>query len=134
MNILQFLEEVDSQEISEARQVPAPAAPDVQQRESNADTQKNENQKIETIPKRAATKRYEQWNTRIKAVEVNRLVWAPTLNYFRSKTGTSAVLFPARIANNAEAACVQINVWPIPPEFVLVEFFDCIKKGTFFEL
>ena len=131
-SILDFLEEVDRQGAAADAADAAAAAMTSELQESSADkpNKQDNEQQIERKPKREAAKRYDQWNTKVKAVEVNRLVWAPTLNYFRPKTGTSAVLFPGRIAENAEAACVQINVWPIPPGHVLVEFIDGMKKGA----
>ena len=71
------------------------------------------------------SKRPELFNTKLKRVEVKKLIWAkypPCLN--------KGCFFPGRICENSEGACVKLDpgMWPIPADHVLVEFFCGFKK------
>ena len=71
------------------------------------------------------SKRPELFNTKLKRVEVKKLIWARIPGYLRTRT-----CFPGRICENSEGACVKLDAgkWPIPADHVLVEFFCGIKK------
>jgi len=64
-----------------------------------------------------------QWDTKVRPVEVRRLVWVK----FSGMKGGS-FHWPGRVADNAEGACVKLRMWPIPQTHVLVEFICMLKK------
>jgi hypothetical protein len=65
-----------------------------------------------------------QWDTKVRPVEVRRLVWVKFSGF---KGGSFH--WPGRVADNAEGACVKLRMWPIPADHVLVEFICMLKKN-----
>ncbi len=67
------------------------------------------------------------YNTVVKAVELDRLVWAKCIYYKGNKP-----FFPARICDNSEGALLSPkeigNEWPIPPTKALVQYISLTKK------
>ena len=67
------------------------------------------------------------YNTVVKAVELDRLVWAKCIYYKGNKP-----FFPARICDNSEGALLPPkeigNEWPIPPNKALVQYISLTKK------
>ena len=70
------------------------------------------------------------YDTVVKAVELDRLVWAKCI-YF-TKGGGRRPFFPARICDNSEGALLSPkeigNEWPIPATKALVQFISLTKK------
>ena len=88
-------------------------------------------EKEEDVEKKTMKKR-SQWETKVKKMKVERLVWAhaPSIKNTKFLKGFSA-MFPARTADSAEGACAPLpdGFWPIPANHVLVEYFCMLKES-----